>query len=330
MPVIHCLPDEATLECEPGARILHALKDAGVPIAQACGGGARCSTCRVQILSGLEACEPRNRAEQRIARMLRFPDDIRLACQTEIRGPVALRRLVLDEQDLVLASRIHGVRDDGQVGRELFVAVLFADIRDFTPLAEGLPAYDVVHLLNRYFATAGRAVAAHRGHIVNYMGDGFMALFGATEGDGRHAPARAILAALALREAAGDLSRYVGEVYGRSFAVGMGVHAGMAVVGDVGALGQRRETAIGDTVNLASRIEAATKEVGTDLLVSDAVRSGVEHAELVDLVDGLVDGPADGAAPAPRAVRFGRRHELPMKGKTGLFTVHEVLGLADG
>lgn len=330
MPVIHCLPDEATLSCEPGTRILHALQEAGVPIAHACGGGARCSTCRVQVLAGLDACEPRNDAEQRIARMLRFPDDIRLACQTEIRGPVTMRRLVLDEQDMMLTSRIHGVRDDGQVGRELFVAVLFADIRDFTPLAEGLPAYDVVHLLNRYFATAGRAVAAHQGRIVNYMGDGFMALFGVGDADSRVAPAHATLAALALRDAARDVSRYVSDVYGRSFAVGMGVHAGIAVVGDVGALGQRRETAIGDTVNLASRIEAATKEAETDILVSDQVRAHVEHLDLVDRVEEAGHAEEAGRAGRTRGgIRFGRRLELPMKGKTGIFTVHEVLGLAE-
>jgi adenylate cyclase len=326
MPVIHCLPDEATVSCEPGTRILHALQDDGVPIAHACGGGARCSTCRVHILAGLDACEPRNDAEQRIAQMLRFPDDIRLACQTEVRGPVVLRRLVLDEQDMMLASRIHGVRDDGQVGRERFVAVLFADIRDFTPLAEGLPAYDIVHLLNRYFASAGRVVATHRGRIVNYMGDGFMALFDAG-GDSRQAPVHATLAALALRDAARDVSHYVAEVYGRSFAIGMGVHAGMAVVGDVGALGERRETAIGDTVNLASRIEAATKEAETDLLVSDQVRAHVEHLDLLELAG--VAGDVGDVGPTASGIRFGRRFELPMKGKTGIFTVHEVLGLSE-
>jgi adenylate cyclase len=323
MPVIHCLPDEATVSCEPGTRILHALQEEGVPIAHACGGGARCSTCRVQILAGLDTCEPRNDAEQRIAQMLRFPDDIRLACQTEVRGPVVLRRLVLDEQDMMLTSRIHGVRDDGQVGRERFVAVLFADIRDFTPLAEGLPAYDVVHLLNRYFASAGRVVATHHGRIVNYMGDGFMALFDAG-GDSGLAPVHATLAALALRDAARDVSHYVAEVYGRSFAVGMGVHAGMAVVGDVGALGERRETAIGDTINLASRIEAATKEAETDLLVSDQVRAQVENLDLAALDRDVGDIGRAGNAPA--GIRFGRRFELPMKGKTGIFTVHEVLG----
>lgn len=306
MPVIHCLPDEAFLACEPGARILHALQDGGVPIASACGGGARCSTCRVQVLEGLEACEPRNSAEQRMASMLSFPDDIRLACQTEIRGPVTVRRLVLDEQDLVLTSRIHGLPGNGQVGRELFIAVLFADIRDFTPLAEGLPAYDIVHLLNRYYAAAGRVIAMHRGRIVNYMGDGFMALFGAGQDDDRDAPVLATRAALALQDAARETAGYVRDVYGRAFAVRVGVHAGMAVVGDVGALGQRRETAIGDTVNLASRIEAANKHAGTTILVSDQVRSHI-----------------------PGGIRFGRSFELPMKGKTGIFAVHEVLGLGE-
>jgi adenylate cyclase len=306
MPAIHCLPDEATLPCEPGTRILHALQDGGVPIASACGGGARCSTCRVQVLAGLDACEPRNNAEQRMASMLSFPDDIRLACQTEIHGPVTVRRLVLDEQDLMLTSRIHGLPGNGQVGREVFIAVMFADIRDFTPLAEGLPAYDIVHLLNRYYAAAGRVIAMHRGRIVNYMGDGFMALFGVGSDDGREAPVMATRAALALQDAARDTASYVRDVYGRAFAVRVGVHAGTAVVGDVGALGQRRETAIGDTVNLASRIEAANKQAGTTILVSDQVRSYIAGG-----------------------IRFGRSFELPMKGKTGIFAVHEVLGLGD-
>jgi adenylate cyclase len=306
MTVIHCLPDEAFLPCEPGARVLHALQDAGVPIASACGGGARCSTCRVQILDGLDACEPRNAAEQRMASMLSFPDDIRLACQTEIHGDVTVRRLVLDEQDLVLTSRIHGMPGNGQVGREMFIAVLFADIRDFTPLAEGLPAYDVVHLLNRFYAAAGRVIGMHHGRIVNYMGDGFMAIFGAGGGDSGEVPMLATRAALAVQGAAEDTAHYVRDVYGRAFAVRVGVHAGMAVVGDVGAIGQRRETAIGDTVNLASRIEATNTHAGTTILVSDQVRRHVEGG-----------------------IRFGRSFELPMKGKTGIFAVHEVLGLPE-
>jgi adenylate cyclase len=309
MAVIHCLPDEAFLPCEPGTRILHALQEAGVPIASACGGGARCSTCRVQILDGLDACEPRNNAEQRMASMLSFPDDIRLACQTEIHDAVTVRRLVLDEQDLVLTSRIHGLPGNGQVGREMFIAVLFADIRDFTPLAEGLPAYDVVHLLNRFYAAAGRVIGMHRGRIVNYMGDGFMAIFGvagAGSDDSREVPMLATRAALALQGAAEETAGYVRDVYGRAFSVRVGVHAGMAVVGDVGAIGQRRETAIGDTVNLASRIEATNKQAGTTILVSDQVRSHIEGG-----------------------IRFGRSFELPMKGKTGIFTVHEVLGLPE-
>ena len=306
MAVIHCLPDEAFVPCEPGTRILHALQDGGVPIASACGGGARCSTCRVQVIDGLDVCEPRNTAEQRMASMLSFPDDIRLACQAEIRGDVTVRRLVLDEQDMMLTSRIHGMPGHGQVGRETFIAVLFADIRDFTPLAEGLPAYDIVHLLNRFYAAAGRVIGMHRGRIINYMGDGFMAVFGVGSEDSQEAPMLAVRAALALQDAAGETARYVRDVYGRAFAVRVGVHAGMAVVGDVGALGQRRETAIGDTVNLASRIEATNKQAGTTILVSDQVRSHIEGG-----------------------IRFGRSFDLPMKGKTGIFTVHEVLGLAE-
>ncbi|MHC5011573.1 MAG: adenylate/guanylate cyclase domain-containing protein [Planctomycetota bacterium] len=298
MPEIACLPDDRRLTTSEQKTLLGALVGGDVPIAHACGGKAQCSTCRLQVIEGLEALTPRTDAEQRIAARLSLPDDIRLACQTKTRGDVRVRRLVLDDQDLALASQTANP-DAGTVGRQREVSVLFLDVEGFTGMSEALPAYDVVHVLNRFYARAGEVIGAAGGTISNYMGDGLMALFDAAE----DACGQALCAGCGLLEVAREMDGYVRELYGRGFGIRVGVHHGPAVVGHVGHHGSRRETAIGDTVNLASRIEAANKETGTRFLASDDVR----HR-------------CGGRA------RFGRRFDLSLRGHSGSFVVHEVLG----
>jgi adenylate cyclase len=285
--------EEREVEARPGETILDISLRAHIPHAHACGGTARCSTCRVGILDGIENCEPRTRPESILAERLHFGPEVRLACQTEICGDVELRRLVLDEDDVELTSQIGPRPCSGQVGEELRLAVLFADIRGFTPFAEALPPYDAIHVLNRFFRHMGRAIAAHRGQVNNYMGDGLMALFGL--GPGYEARAAnpgaaaedAVNAALAMLEEMDHLKPYLVNVYGRSFEVGIGVHYGDVVVGSIGSESLRLETAIGDTVNLASRIETANKQAGTRLLVSqetyDQLKSKVNVEKIVRL-----------------------------------------------
>ena len=96
MPHINFLPDKKEVEVDEGETILLAGLRANIPHAHICGGGARCSTCRVIILEGLENCAPRNPEEQAIAEMLRFDPKVRLACQTVVNGNIKLRRLVTD------------------------------------------------------------------------------------------------------------------------------------------------------------------------------------------------------------------------------------------
>jgi adenylate cyclase len=274
MPKIRYALEEREVEALPGETILDISLRSRIPHAHACGGTARCSTCRVGILEGLENCAPRSRPESLLADRLHFGPDIRLACQTEVNGDVELRRLVLDEDDVELTSQIGPRPCAGQVGEELMLAVLFADIRGFTPFAEALPPYDVIHVLNRFFRHMGKAIAANGGEVNNYMGDGLMALFGLSAGyvgdsrDPGAAAEDAVNAALAMLAEMDHLKPYLVNVYGRSFEVGIGVHYGEVVVGSVGSESLRRETAIGDTVNLASRIESANKQAGTRLLIS--------------------------------------------------------------
>lgn len=303
MATLHCAPDDAEIPFDPDRNVLEHMLGAGVRAAHACGGNARCSTCRVRVLEGLAACRPRTEAERKIAERLDFPDEIRLACQTRLSGPVRLRRLVLDDEDLALASQIAGTGERRCVGKEEFVAVLFSDIEGFTSLSEALPAYDIVHILNRFYAAAGETIAASGGCIANYMGDGLMALFGLDAGRDE-APLNAVKAGLGLLAAADRVAKYLQDAYGRGFAIRVGVHCGPAVVGHVGAPGGRRETAIGDTINVASRIEAANKRVETRLLVSEDVRRRVAaHVEV------------------------GRGCDVELRGKSGTLAVHEITGL---
>jgi adenylate cyclase len=142
---ISYLPDEQELELQPAETILQASLRTGIPHTHVCGGNARCSTCRVLILEGLEHCTPRNTREQTLATRLGFDPAIRLACQTTITGDVPLRRLVLDDEDVAVTSQLSGGAIPGTIGQEQRLAILFADIRSFTPFAEAMLPYDVIH-----------------------------------------------------------------------------------------------------------------------------------------------------------------------------------------
>lgn len=306
MPILHYLPDNQTIvfDTENHETILRAALRHNIPHTRVCGGRARCSTCRVLILEGLEHCPPSNEREQLMASKLHFPPNIRLACQTAPTGDVKLRRLVIDAEDIELTSQVRdGITVNADVGEEKDIAILFSDIRGFTAFVENLPPYDVIHVLNRYFNHMGHIIAQHGGNIYNYMGDGLMALFGIEQQAG--AALNAIKAGLAMLQAMTEFKAYLQLVYGRVFDIGIGVHYGMAVVGALGAADSQKVTAIGDAVNYASRIESANKDAGTQLLISEETYHLVKNDVLVN-----------------RWIR------VTVKGKTGDYLLYEVIGLA--
>lgn len=266
MALLEFCHDELCTEVTPEQTILDAALSLQIPMVHSCGGQARCSTCRVMVTEGLSLCSPRSEAETRIADLLVFPQDVRLACQTRIHGDVKVRRLVRDPLDRRLIGNIRE-KIPGPVGNEKKVAVLFADIRSFTSFSEKLPPYDVVHVLNRYFDAMGEAIRLYRGNIYNYMGDGLMALFGVEHTD---CPVSdAVHAAHAMLERVECLRPYFQSIYDRCFQIGIGIHYGNVVIGAIGAEGTRRMTAIGDAVNVASRIESMTKKAGCAILISE-------------------------------------------------------------
>ncbi len=303
MPRIYYLPDGVEVGTEAGNTILGALLGANVPHTHVCGGKARCSTCRAIVVEGLECCSDRTPKEKVLAERLRFDATIRLACQTAVTGDVKVRRLVLDEEDVAFTSQLEQEVAAGAAGEEKQLAILFADIRGFTAFAEALPAYDVIHVLNRYFRLMGHVFNRNGGYIDTYMGDGLMSLFGID--DPKAASLQAVKAGLEMLAAVEGLREYVERLYARSFQIGIGVHFGEAVVGTIGALGRKRMTAIGDAVNFASRIEAANKDAGTTFLISDDTYARVKETVVV-----------------------GKSLCLTVPGKTGLHTLFEVTGLA--
>ncbi|MBE9184799.1 adenylate/guanylate cyclase domain-containing protein [Microcoleus sp. LEGE 07076] len=282
MPHIHYLPDDRTIEVDDDDIILEASLGAGIPHTHICGGSARCSTCRVLIVEGLEFCSPRTWPEEELAKKLRLEPEIRLACQTQIAGgKVILRRLAIDSEDLeTFNEQMAGNSAINTLSKEKKIAILFSDIRGFTPFAESLLPYDVIYVLNRYFQKMGCVINRNGGMINNYMGDGFMALFGLENSD--KAAEQAVRAGVQMLEELEKLNPYFETLYRHRLRIGIGIHCGLAVVGNLGASNSQKVTAIGDAVNLASRIEAANKQVGTSLLISQETYQEVKELAIVN------------------------------------------------
>jgi len=301
MAEIHFLPDEKKIEARASETVLQTSLRGDIPHAHACGGQAQCSTCRVWVLEGLENCRKRTTRERQIAEKLALPDQVRLACQLTVSGPVKLRRLVLDDDDLEIINQL-GRKTAGVAGQQKLVTILFSDIRGFTSFSESLPAYDVMFVLNRYFQQMGKAIYRHHGYIDNYMGDGLMAIFGVE--DEANGTLNAVRAGLEMLEAQENFKPYLQATYHKSFEIGIGVHYGPAVLGALGYGDSQKPSTIGDSVNLASRIESANKEAGTRFLISQAAYEQVKDQ-----------------------VKVGKTVTVEVKGKSGKYPLFEVTGL---
>jgi adenylate cyclase len=255
-----------------GTTVLEASRFAGIPHASVCGGRARCSTCRVRVIEGAELLPPASAVELRVLRRVGAAPSIRLACQLRPTRDLSVTPLLSAS-----AGPADALGHTPGAGREQEVTVLFADLRGFTQIAERRLPYDVVFLLNQYFAAVGGAITRSGGLANQFTGDGVMALFGVERG--LDAGARQALAAA--REIVLSLQRLSATLAAElraPFRIGIGVHCGPAVVGRMGFGETEYLTAVGDTVHVASRLEQLTKEYGCELVVSEAValRAGLD------------------------------------------------------
>ena len=161
-------------------------------------------------------------------------------------------------------------RPDHTHGSDQVIAVLFADLRSFTQFSEKRLPYDVVFVLNRYFQAMGMAIADAGGHLDKFIGDGVMALFG-TGGDPANGARAAMNAGRNMALKLQELNETLKHDLDTPLRIGIGIHAGHAIIGEMGYERATSLTAIGDTVNTASRLESMTKELKVQLVVSEAL-----------------------------------------------------------
>jgi len=168
-------------------------------------------------------------------------------------------------------ARAENLVDESAPGESRTVTVLFADLRGFTAMSETLPSDCVVSLLNDFHSRMVAAVFACEGTVDKYLGDGLMAYFGAPVPAADHA-VRAILCALSMQKALCEMNAARAARGEPPLQMGVGLHSGPVVLGDIGAPSRREYTAVGDTVNVAARIEELTRTHGFAVLVSDETR----------------------------------------------------------
>lgn len=256
-----------TVTTSPGKTLLEISREAGIDHMSVCGGRARCSTCRTLIIENANNISPRTEAEDKLLKKLNSDDNIRLACQAVIQGDVTVR-------PLIKTSANQGAPVSGDPlgwGVERQIAVFFLDIRGFSKISENSLPYDVVFILNAFFAEIANQVESNHGYVDKFMGDGMMALFGLDE-DPSHAADHALRAAAGCHNATKRVSGLLTQHLKAPIRIGMGIHLGDAVIGRIGKTkdqkNQTRLTAIGDSVNVAARLEQSTKEYKAELVVS--------------------------------------------------------------
>ena len=184
----------------------------------------------------------------------------------------AIREAVLNQQSQKAGDALSG---DGE---RKTIAVLFSDLRGFTGMAESLSPEEATRWLREYHEIMVNILFEHGGTLDKFLGDGILATFGTPEPRGDE-PARATRAALQMRAALHELNRRRAARRWPALRQGIGVHYGPAIVGNVGVPDRLEYTAIGDTVNLASRIEGLCKTFDADLLISESVLRAAPRAE---------------------------------------------------
>lgn len=289
-------PSGEVVRIPKGLAVLDASRRAGIPHASICGGRGRCSTCRVRVLRGFENLPPPSQQEAAVLARSRVARNVRLACQIYPTHDIAV--LPLLAPDIVADDRRR--RSAGTVDTERFVAIMFIDIRKSTALVEKLLPYDVIFLLNHFFEAVGGAVAAVGGAPNQFLGDGMMAIFG-MDCEPREACRQALAAVGPIYHRLCEMNRMLADELPRPISIGIGIHAGNVILGELGYRDRFLLTAIGDAVHVASRLQELTKEYGCQAVVSEVV---VETANIA-----LVGTP---------------RHEISVRGREAQLTVRLV------
>ena len=279
-----------------GQTLLEAVRVAGLPHASVCGGRGRCTTCRVRVGVGREQQPEPSELEVAALKRIGAGQNVRLACQLRPVGSLAITPLVNPDHAVLKALNTSSLQ-----GTEQEVVCMFVDMRGSTQMGERVFPYDVVYILNQFFNELSVALMDTGGHYAQFAGDGLMALYGlAQPGQSRGARA-ALKGANEMFRRLEVLNTRLEPEFDITIRMGIGIHAGAAIVGRMGPPEAPLLTAIGDNINIAARLESMTKTEGCDVIAS---RDTLDAAGLAYSTDSIVSLPVRGRDGGIEVARF--------------------------
>jgi adenylate cyclase len=265
---------EGVVPVREGETLLEAALYAHIPMFHECGGNGRCSTCRVLVIEGYHSLSPPNEKEKMLQSQMRFPPQVRLACQTTLIGKdVKISRIIRDKSDIELYVGSNTGEATQLLGEEKELALFFLDIRNFTAFVETQLPFDIIHIVRKLFTTFQESIGQNQGKIIETAGDGMYAVFG-LEGGVKKAVDRAVKAGFSIRASLQELNEsYFTQFFNQRIEIGIGIHAGVAVGGNIKIGNENHMVVMGHAVNIASRLQNATKELNNDFIISEDVFS---------------------------------------------------------
>ena len=249
-----------------GMSVLEASLRHKVPHASVCGGRARCSTCRVRVVSDRGGLPRPSARESFVLSRVGVSGNpaIRLACQLRPETDVAVIPLLPAN---IGAGFVRG-RQRVHVGEERYVVSMFVDMRGSTLLAEARLPFDIIFLINRFLGAASQAVLDAGGQPNQFVGDGLLALFG-LDTDPQTACRQAMRAAAAVSANVEHMNYQLAAELREPISFGIGIHGGDVIIGDIGFREHTVFTALGDAVNVAARLQDMTKTLDCQVVISD-------------------------------------------------------------
>jgi len=280
MANIHYEGINQTVQCDDlDSTLLDISMDNKIPHLHECGGNGRCTTCRVRIIDGAKNLTKMTRVERSTASLRSWDPSVRLACQAyALGGDVRLQRLVWTSAE-VNKLQLETV-PDGEA-EERAIAILFCDMRNFTKLSSNNLAFDMAHMLNRFYTFLGDPILMNNGVIYQYVGDEIVGIFGTSGGTKEKNCLDAVRAALGMQYAVNRLNNQELKDFDTEFSVGIGINFGRAFIGHLGHPKHRQFAVVGDPVNVASRIQGLTKETDCNVLISEAIRKNLPKDKVV-------------------------------------------------
>jgi len=273
-------PDGRKVFAPLGFSVLEASRMAGVPHASSCGGRARCTLCRVRVLSDAPLPAPAEAERRVLERLGADVQTVRLACQLRPAHDLCVWPLIPPAASAAFLQR----RQQDVMPQERFAAFMFVDMRDSTRLAAAQLPFDSIFVVSRFMSAVCSAVVEAGGQPNQFLGDAVLAIFGLST-DPSTACRQALRAVPLVAAKIDELNAVLEQQLQTRIRFGIGLHCGRAVVGEIGFREHVTFTAIGDPLNVASRLEQLTKEMACEAIISDQVfhHAGISASGLPQL-----------------------------------------------